>query len=216
MITETQSYGFDVRDTFFNVVTSDSFFAGYKKRKTKMLQVQPEALPYIGVYFIDETNTPDGDANAGMIRFSNTVRIGFSVIIANNDQDAAEAQSDKAFLRIQNLLFTDLYVMNVSHKKSVPNVENVLIESIVRGTRRHVYGNPNQSNETPFVELQYEVSAFFRTEWYPDITDTLDEIHVTTGIKAGEDQAAMDQREQVEVVYDFTTSKTSKKGNGHG
>ena len=33
---------------------------------------------------------PDGDVNAGAIRFSHTLRIGFSVMIANNDQVVAE------------------------------------------------------------------------------------------------------------------------------
>ena len=45
------------------------FFANYTKRKNKMLQVQPDLLPYLGVYLLDETMTPDGDANAGNIRF---------------------------------------------------------------------------------------------------------------------------------------------------
>lgn len=210
MITETQSCAFDIRDTFFEAVSGDAYFANYTAKKNRMLQVQPDLLPYLGVYLVEEQMTPDGDANAGCIRFSHTARIGFSVIVVNNDRDVAEAASDKAYLKIQTILYTDPQIMNVLHNA---NVENVGIESIQRGTRKHVYGNTGQNNETPFIEMQYEVYVFFRSEWYPDITDTLDTIHVTTGIKPGDTQQEMDQRYQVAPVYDFTTSR---KGSDNG
>jgi hypothetical protein len=212
-ITEKQSFAYDIRDTFFNAVSVDPMFASFTTRKTKALPVQPGLIPYLGVYLIDETMTPDGDANAGMIRFSHTARIGFSVIVANNDPEAAEKTSDQAFLKIMALLFTDLHVMNVLQNDTAGynNVENVAIESITRGTRRHIYGATGTNNETPFLELQYDVSAFFRTEWYPDITDVLDEINVTTAYPP--DGRDTTQIQQVNVVYDFTGSK---KGNSHG
>ena len=90
-ITDTQSYSLVIRDGLFDAVSSDPFFANYTCRKTKMLRVQHELLPYLGVYIIDETMLPDGDANAGHIRFSHTLRIGFSAMVANNDQVLAEA-----------------------------------------------------------------------------------------------------------------------------
>ena len=164
MITETQSWAFDIRDTFFNAVSADPFFAGYTARKNKMLPVQPDLLPFLGVYYVSDERTSDGDANAGCIRFSHTVRIAISVITANNNPDAAETLSDQACLKIEEILFTDLNIMNVFNRK---NVEGVTIESIPRGSRRHIYGNAGQDNETPWIELQYDAYAFFRTEWYP-------------------------------------------------
>jgi hypothetical protein len=159
-----------------------------------MLPVQPNLIPYLGVYLVDETMVPDGDANAGCIRFSHTARIGFSVIVQNNDQDAAAQAADHAFLRIMSILFTDQHIMNVLVNT---NVEDVGIESITRGTRKHVYGAAGVNNETPFMELQYDVSCFYRTEWYPDITDTLNEIDVT--VKVNNDPDA----DEFTVVYDF-------------
>jgi hypothetical protein len=211
VITETQSFAFDVRDTFYNVVTADSFFTGYTFRKNKMLQLQPELIPYLCVYLVDETMVPDGDANAGCIRFSHTARIGFSIIIQNNDGVAGEQTSDQAYLRIMALLYTNPTVMNVLTTK---NVEGVNIEGIVRGTRRHLFGNTGLNNETPFIELQYEAHVFFRTEWYPDITDTLDEIDVT--VKPNNDPDA----NTFDITYTFNTLRKNmvptKKGNGHG
>jgi hypothetical protein len=178
-IAEANSFGFDVRDTFYNVVTADASFSGYTFRKTRMLPVQRDLIPYLGIYIIDETMLPDGDANAGCIRFSHTVRIGFSVVLGNNDQVGLEKSLDAAYLRIMTLLYTSPVVMNVL---TSANVEGVNIESITRGVRRHVFGSVGANNEYPFGELQYDVSVFYRTEWYPDITDMLDEIDVTVSL----------------------------------
>ena len=69
MITETQSSGYDIRDAFFNLLDADPFFAAYTRRKNKMLPVQQNLIPYLGVYLAGESMTPDGDANCGMVRF---------------------------------------------------------------------------------------------------------------------------------------------------
>ena len=204
MITEKQSFAFDIRDTFYNVVTADAFFQGFTTKKNRMLPVQPDQLPYLGVYVAGETRAPDGEANAACVRFVHTPRIIFSVVTANNDRDAAEALSDRALLKIDELLYTDLNVMNVWNRK---NVEGVLIESIARATSRFIYGNAGQNNETPWIELQYEVQPTYRTEWFPDITDTLDEIDVTTGVKPDDTLADMANRLQVAPVYTFTSSR---------
>ena len=101
--------------------------------------MQHQLLPYLGVYIIDETMLPDGDANAGHIRFSHTLRIGFSVMIANNDQVAAEQQIDAACWRIMNRLWPDQHIMNLLHEQQLPTTR--IIESITRGSRRHVFGS---------------------------------------------------------------------------
>jgi hypothetical protein len=207
VITETQSFAFDVRDAMYDVVSADSYFANYTFRKTKMLPVQVDRIPYLGVYIVDEQMMPDGDANAGCIRFNHTARIGFSVIQANNDQVALEAGMDAAYLKIMSLLWTDIKLMNVLVNN---NPENVGIEAVIRGSRRHVFGSTGANNETPFGELQYEVSCSGRSEWYPDITDTLDEIDVTTGIKQSETQTERDQRQQVTVKMMFTALKKAR------
>lgn len=201
MITETQTWAFDIRDAFYNVVTADPFFANFTKRKTKMLPVQQNLVPYLGVYLVDETMLPDGDANAGCVRFLHTARIGFSAVVANSDQNIAEQTADQAMQRILVSAYTDLHLMNVLHNA---NPDGVGIEGITRGARRMIYGAPSTDNEMPFVELQYEATCSFRTEWYPDITDTLDEIDVT--VVPNNDPNA----DQFKVVYDFTAQRTPR------
>jgi hypothetical protein len=207
-LVESQSFAVDIRDAMFDVVTSNPYFAGYTFRKTKMMPVQADLLPFLGVYVIDEMMVPDGDANTGCVRFNHTSRIGFSVIQANSDPDALEHGIDAAYLRLMGALWTDIKLMNVLHNN---NPEGVGIESIIRGTRRHVFGNAGLNNETPIGELQYEVNCFSRSEWYPDITDTLDEIDVTTGIKAGDTQTQRNQRQQVSIKYMLSTLQAARR-----
>jgi hypothetical protein len=207
-ITDTQSYGLVIRDGLFDAVSSDPFFADYKCRKTKMLRVQAELLPYLGVYISEENMLPDGDGNAGHIRFSHTLKIVFSAMVANNDPVVGEQLADAAFWRIMNRLWPDQKLMNVL-LSSLP--DDTEIESIPRGVRRPVFGATALNNETPIVEEQYEVSIFFRTGWPPTITDDLAEIDMTTGIKIGDTQDEMDQRQQVTRKYLFDISKKREK-----
>jgi hypothetical protein len=209
-----QSDAYNIWETIFDLVTADSFFASYTVRPTKMLPVQANLLPYLGVYFSDEDMKPDGDANAGMVRFNHSSKIGFSIIIANNNRKQLLQQVDAAFWRVMWLLWTDQTLMNVLVNE---NSEGVGIESIPRGQRRFVWGSTGLNNETPFCECQYDVTTFWRSEWWPPITDTLDEINIKTGVKIGDTPAEMAQRQQVEVDIVLQSSGTAKgSGNGHG
>jgi hypothetical protein len=105
------------------------------------------------------------------------------------------------YWRIMNRLWPDAKIMNVL-LSSLP--DNTELESVTRGARRHVFGTTGLNNETPMAEVQYDVSVFFRTGWPPIITDDLEEIVVRTGIKIGDTQDEMDQRQQITVKYMFS------------
>ena len=204
-ISATQSYSWIVRDAFHDYLKADTFFAGYTVRKNKMLVVQREFLPYLGVYIVDEVMTPDGDADAGDIRFIHNLRLGFSVMVANNDQVVAEQQMDAAYWRIMNDFWPNPDLMNV-FQSSMP--DNVRLEGVTRGLRRHNWGATQLNNQTPFGELQYEATVTYRTNWPPVITDDLLEIDVTTGLKPGDSPEEMAKRLQVHVKYIFTPGQT--------
>jgi hypothetical protein len=219
-ITNTQSYSWVIHKVFYDALAADAFFAGHFKRKTKMVPVQPEQLPYLGVYIVDETMNPDGEPNQPPIKFQHTVRIGFSVFYADNDQEVALASVDAAYWRINNVLFTNQYIMNLydtsnpyNYGEQYPgNPDNVIIESITRGVvRRPAFGATQLNNQTPLAELQYDLSVFGRTMWYPAITDTLDEIDLTTGVKPGDTPEEMAQRIQVGIHCDLTAAPLAKR-----
>lgn len=214
-LSDTQSYSILIRDAFYAALDRDSFFDGYNKRKNKMLTIAPGLLPYLGVYIVDEQMAPDGDANAGCIRFMHTLRIGFSAMILNNDQVAAEIELDRVFWRIMNTLWTDAYINNVidtyNPTTGISNPDNVRFEGIVRGMRRHVFGSSGFNNETPMAEMQYEVSVLYRTMFYPTIVDDFEELRVRTGIKIGETPEEMARRNQTGYDVIFPTSRVKQK-----
>ena len=199
-VTEQHTSALDIRDAFYNALEADPYFADWTVRKNKWLPVQVDLIPYLGVYLIDELQTPDGDANAGCIAFVHTARIGFSIVVANNDEVLGEEAIDAGMHEIMKRLWTDAKINNVFQSS---NPEGTLFEAVSRGTRRHVFGAGGTNNEFPWFECEYNVSIVFRSEWYPDIVDTLDEIDVTTGIKINESQADRDKRQQVTVKYMF-------------
>jgi hypothetical protein len=211
----TASYSLQIRDTFFNALSTTPFFQHYTCRRTKMLRIQHELLPYLGVYLIDDPMVPDGDGNAGEIRFLHNLRIGFSVMVANNDQDALEAQLDAAYNAITGRLWPDQFIMNVADTYDPAthwrNVGDVKIESIERGMRKHVWGLAALNNETPVGELQYDVTCRHREGFPPVITDDLLLIDVKTGIKPGDTQDEMHRRLQIERQYAFDPSSFAAK-----
>lgn len=185
MITDIQSYSLVIRDIFYDAVLRLPFFAtGWTKAKCKQYPIQASQVPFFGCYIIDETMTPDGDINAGDIRFMHGLRIGFQVIIQNNDPVASETKLDQAFWQIMIGLWTDQYIMNrldtYNPHLGAGNPDNVMVEGIQRGTRRHVWGNSSANNEMPIAELQYEATAVYRSQWSPTIVDDLLRIHVET------------------------------------
>ncbi len=215
MANGTQSFSLDLRDTFFNALDQQLFFSNFTKRKSKMLQVQPNLLPYLGVYMIpDEVMTPDGDWDAGCIRFIHECRIGFSVMIINNDDVIAERKIDAAFWVIMNTLWADPYIPNfidtLNRDTGFQNVNNVRFEGIKRASRRHIFGNA-RDNETAVAELQYDVNVTYRTYWPPVITDELLEINVKTQMKPGDTQTDIDNRIQVEVPINFDPFRKGKE-----
>ena len=206
-ITEVQSYSFVIRDMFFDKLAAAPFFTMFTKRKSKALQIVTANLPYLGVYFVTEDMSPDGDLNAGGIRFTHMLRVGFSVIVVNNDPVASEAKLDEAFWTIMNTLWRDPYLTNLIDTRAYPggvgNPDNVRIEGVARGTRRHAFGNAGLNNETPVAEMQYEATVKYGADYPPIITDDLLQISVRTGIKAGDTLDEMAARLQTGAEYEF-------------
>ncbi|HKD37114.1 MAG TPA: IPT/TIG domain-containing protein, partial [Pirellulales bacterium] len=148
--------------------------------------------------------------NATTIKFSHSLRIGFSAIIANSDPNTAEQKINEIWWHIMNRLWKDAVIMNVLDasnplRGTTPlNPDNIQIESLTRGTMRERFGASGLNNETPIAELQYDVTVFFRTYWEPGPFDNLNTIDVKTGIEPGDSDYVMSGRPQAHVVYDFT------------
>jgi hypothetical protein len=209
-ISDTQSYSDIIRDALFAKAVTLPFFQGFVVRRSKQLQVQPQYIPYLGVYIIDEVMGPDGDLNAGHIRFRHALRLGFSVIIQNNDPVESELKLDEAFWALMNGLWRDAKLTNFL-QSSMP--DNARFEGIERGTRKHIWGSAGLNNETPFGELQYEPLIIYRAEFAPIITDDLLHIHVETVPLADDDTVPpVDEVQRIISEYEFTPAKGGTDG----
>jgi len=181
-----------VRDGIMSRIKVMPFFAGFNFSVNKTLQIQPTTIPLCGVYILQEMSAPEGDADAGEIRFRTAVRYGFSVIIQNNDHVAGEYTLDKAYQAITIGLFSD---------PTFYNNKSFRIQGFTSGTRQHFFGSVGLDNETPIAELRYELVADLGTITYPPIVeDDLEVIHEETIFPIDGDAS---QVQQVKLEYDL-------------
>jgi hypothetical protein len=204
------SYSILLRDKLYDATIALPYFAAFHSRKTRFFPIQKEDLPLVSVTKISGSHAPDGQGNAADIRFNHTVRIGFQVVIVNNDPEEAERELDRAHMAIMDGLWRDQYLTNMidSYQPgTVPNIDNVRFESIPRGDDLISFGNAGQNNETPIAELRYEVSIFYRAEYGPTIEDDLEEVRITTGMPGpgatDAERAAIEQARQ-RILLDTT------------
>ena len=140
-------------------------------------QLQADQIPFVGVYLMEETMGPDGDANHAEPRFLHTVKLGFSVIITAPNETVALQNLDSAHWTIMNLLTNERWA-KFPADGAWNNQEPIRIESVTRGARKHVFGNRMINNDTPTAELQMDLTVCHRTSFPPIIPDTLNTIHV--------------------------------------
>jgi hypothetical protein len=197
---EINSYSLFIRDAMLQRIRLMPFFVDFAKfGRSRRLSIQPDGIPYVGVYLCDETMVPDGDYNAGDIRFTHALRIGFSVIVYNNDEDNTEDQLDGAFWALMNGLLCDATLTNL-FETDIPG--NAVIEGFSRGTRRHFY-SVTSGSEQPIGELQMDLTCVLRTRWAPTITDDLKVIHVETSFPIAGTEEEKAGIQQVTSVYDI-------------
>jgi hypothetical protein len=188
-----QSYPMRLLDGTMSRIKLLPFFSSFNFSSYKGLIIQPSSIPFCGIYLLQEMLAPDGDANTGEIRFRTAARIGFSVIIQNNDPVAAEYKLDAALQAITVGLFSDsTYYNNKSFR----------IQGFVSGSRQHVFGRIGTlDNETPIAELRYELVVDLGVITYPpNVPDILEVIHLETRYPAGSDPTII---QQVKSEYDI-------------
>ena len=168
----TSSYPMIVRDAILDRVKSMPFFSTFKFGTNKSEQIQPEKVPFCGVYFINEDLTPDGDPNAGEPRFCSSALYGFSIIVQNNDATAAESKLDEAWMLLTDRLFSDpsLYLNPAAQ-----------IQAYVRGNRTHQFGSVGADNSIPIAECRFTLTCDLGTiDFPPFIPDVLAKVHFET------------------------------------
>jgi hypothetical protein len=143
--------------------------AAYGRSKARIIQA--EHIPFLGVYFLGDTLSSDGDANHAEPRFDVELKLGFSYIVQNNDPELAEDFLDAAYWSFMTMLHDPEW-----HRFP----DGIRIESVTGGIRQPTnYGNiGNNPNETPIAELPMEMTYFYRIYFEPIPTDLFESIHV--------------------------------------
>ena len=214
VITDTQSYGQVIIDTFYAKTVTLPFFAGFTSRRSQQLPITPEALPYLGVYFVKESLSSDGDANHGDVRFDCDMTVGFSVVIQNNDPVQSLLKLDQAYWAISNGIWRDQYIMNLIDTSAPAGVvtlpDGIVIEGIKGGTRKNNWKNIG-ANETPIAELSFEANVLYSAAFPPIITDDLLKIHIET-VPLDDDGTIkpVDEVQRIISVYEFTPEAAAK------
>jgi hypothetical protein len=192
---QNQSYALMVRDAIYDRLKTTPFFQDFTFAKTKALAIQPEHIPFCGIYFISELGLPDGDANAGEVRFRTTAQIGFSIIVLNNNDVAGEAKADAAYLSIMKRLMNDPTLYNGSVVK---------IQAFTNTNRAHNFGTMGKDNSLPILEMQFHLTCDLGViDWPPIVTDGFETMHVTTQFPSGGTPDEIDSTQQVQAEYDL-------------
>jgi hypothetical protein len=171
------------------------FFSTFKFGTNKAEQVQPEKIPFCGIYFISEDLTPDGDSDTGEPRFHSLALYGVSIVVQNNDGAAAEDKLDEAWVLLTERLFRDptLYLNPAAQ-----------IQSYTRGNRTHQFGSVGADNSIPIAECRFTLSCDLGVIDFPPIVDDdLNTIHVTTQFPSGGTPEEIAAIQQVQAEYDL-------------
>jgi hypothetical protein len=200
-IFDTQSYAWVLLDWIFSQLSSDPFFANFTtKRISSALPVELwSQVPFLGVFLNDEPLSPDGDINAGTIRFTHNVMIGFQTILRNNDSVQLLKDLDGVSWHIMRTLFRMDELTNMFNTAS-----GVALKGIPKGRiSKPRYGLSGSRNETPVAERVLDLTFEFVSNWYPFGFDDLERITVKTAFPIGSTQAEQDAIKQVTIVYEF-------------
>lgn len=180
-----------VRDKIVARMMAMPFFATFNFSTDKSVAIDPIKLPFVGMYFINEDLTPDGDPNHGEVRFRSMAMYGISVIVQNNDAKAAEYILDQAWSVMSLGLFTDPTLYNW---KNVGKPGEVAIQAFTRGNRSHQFGNAGADNAIPVAEMRFTLTCDLGTlDYPPDISDPFNLLHIETRYPAGSDPAEIQQ-----------------------
>lgn len=157
-------------------------------RRQPRPQLQEKNLPALLVVLVDETETPEDEANIGVPRFLNEVTIGISVVVGEEFPAALDADLDDIIDEIRARLLTDpTFVRGVDPSRERTDPERYPLFEAVTKVRRAVLFP--QDGAFYFAEGRLEISFRLRSQYDPVITDRYEQT-VLTARPAGSDPAA--------------------------
>ena len=172
-----------IRDAIVTRLTGRDWLPVKTIRRQPRPQLQEASLPALLVVLVDETETPEDEANCGVPRFMSDVVVGISVVIGEAPPQQLDADLDDIVDRIRTTLLTDpTFVRGVDPSKALDDPERwPLFEAVTKVRRGRLFP---QEGSTYFAEGRLEITFQSRTAYDPVIEDELEHV-VITGRPAG-------------------------------
>ena len=193
---DVNSYGMIIRDTYLARLKALPIFTAsvQKWATTRFFIKQHVEFPFVGVYLLDENWLYETNWNAGAPHYVHMLRLGYSVVVVNNDPEASEHNLDQAHWAIMHLFDQPLW----QQIAMPPPFDPILIEGVTRGSRSHWFGNAGLNNDLPVAELRMDQTFTYRSDWPPVIKDGFLRMDVTAALSWPYDPGAGDS-----VEFDF-------------
>jgi hypothetical protein len=195
------SYSEALRNRFLLEAMNLPFFAAFMPRLTRALPIQPADLPILGCYVGEETMVPDGDWNASSLKFIVTVRLGWSIMVAESDKEEAERRLDKAYVALLDGLWRNpeltSFLDTTDPVTGEPTEYNARFEGVMFQRAITQWGAVFLDNETPVAEKQWDVTLRYRRVFDPRLEHDLEEVHLTTAFPPGRTPEELERIQQV-------------------
>jgi len=202
------SYGEAVRDRLLSEAMRLPFFASFMPVTTRGRPIATEDLPILGCYLGEESMVPEGDGRAANISFICTLRLNWSIMVAESNKEAAEHRLECAYVALLYGLWGNPYL--TSHGDTFdPDLNvgtryNARFSMLPRQSARTVWGAFLLNNETPVAEKQWEIQVTYTRDVSPRIVHTLDEIDITTRFPPHRTPEQIETIQQIRQLITFT------------
>ena len=177
-----------IRDAIIERLDGQDWLPVRTVRRQPRPQLQEDNLPALFVVVVEESETPEDEANVGPPRFISDLTIGISVVVGEQMPAALDADLDDVVSRIRSALLTDpTFVRGVDLSRDRTDPERYpLFEAVTKVRRGRIFP---QDGAAYFAEGRLEITFRLRTQYAPVVTDRYEKT-VLTARPAGSDPAA--------------------------
>jgi hypothetical protein len=169
-----------IRDAIFTRVLPLTTASDFKTvRIMPVMMLQPDNLPALTVSLLSERMTPDGDDNAGEVRFNSDVTIGISIVRGFAAPIDLDAQTDIDVDLVEQILLRDPTFVRFGDDTRYPigdDRREPLFEAVASINRRRSYP---QSGETYLVEVRLELTFRTSADFTPLLEDEFERFALT-------------------------------------
>jgi hypothetical protein len=208
------SYAEALRDRFLSEAMRLPFFASFLPVTTKGRPIATEDLPILGCYIGEESMIPEGDGRADGFKFICTLRLNWSIMVAESDKETAERRLERAYVALLYGLLGNPYL--TSHQDTLdPDLNvatryNARFSMIPRSSAITTWGAFLLNNETPVAEKRWEIQLVYTRDIYPRIAHDLLEVDITTRFPPHRTPEQIEQIQQIRQLITFTPAPPRK------